>query len=131
MPQDRVEYDRRYREKHPERIKAAGRKYMRRIREEHPERVRAAKQKIIGRNKEYVAEYLAEHPCIACGATEGLCFHHSEPETKRLSVGDLTIRGHSLEVIWGEIDKCVVLCRSCHMKHHRNEEKRCLSRKKL
>lgn len=55
--------------------------------------------------------------CEDCGTHEGwLEHHHVDPETKLYNVGDMY--SHSLDVLENELEKCVVLCRSCHKKRH-------------
>ena len=66
-----------------------------------------------GRVKEYIQAYLAEHPCIACGTSDNLTFHHRDPKEKRMKIARL-VSYKSINAIQLEIDKCDVLCRHCH-----------------
>jgi hypothetical protein len=93
--------------------------------ETHIARVRVNTQRYRQTAREYVLEYLSTHPCSNpdCHGGPGggpetdpaaLEFHHvggKEAEISRL-IG----RGASAEVIQREIEKCVVLCASCHRK---------------
>lgn len=79
---------------------------------------KATRRRLADRNKAWIAEYLAGHPCTACPATEHLTFHHKEPRGRRPKVSRLVHSGRSLELILAEIDLCEVLCCSCHTKHH-------------
>jgi 5-methylcytosine-specific restriction endonuclease McrA len=76
------------------------------------------------RVKTYIKAYLATHPCISCGATDNLTFHHRNPKEKRMGIARL-ISYKSIAAIQLEIDKCDVLCRACHDIEHnirRNDE---------
>jgi len=70
------------------------------------------------RNKQYVYDYLKEHPCIRCGETDvvAITFDHKNPDKKIATVSELCGGSYSLETIQTEIKKCQVLCASCHMK---------------
>lgn len=61
--------------------------------------------------------------CEICKEKYPLCldFHHKDPKDKLNSVSDLVIRGYAREVILKEIDKCIVLCKNCHVKQHYKE----------
>lgn len=55
--------------------------------------------------------------CEDCGAHEGrLDHHHVDPETKMHNISGMYAR--SLDALEDELERCVVLCRSCHMKRH-------------
>lgn len=59
--------------------------------------------------------------CAVCGRKDGkLDFHHKDPTTKRYNVADMA--GYSLDTIEEELERCVVLCPSCHQKAHRDME---------
>jgi len=65
------------------------------------------------RVKAYIKEYLVAHPCISCGTSDNLTFHHRDPAIKRMKIAKL-VSYKSIEAIRIEIDKCDVLCRHCH-----------------
>lgn len=48
------------------------------------------------------------HKCTACGVGTDLCIHHKN----RMKAGDPQ---------YNDIENLTVLCRSCHMRHHRLE----------
>ena len=53
--------------------------------------------------------------CSTCGRKDGfLDHHHVDPATKRRHLSKMYT--YSLESVIDEIAKCVVLCRSCHMR---------------
>lgn len=63
--------------------------------------------------REFMINYLKEHPCVDCGYSNilALDFHHLG--NKRIGVGRAVANG-SLKKLQEEIDKCVVLCANCH-----------------
>lgn len=69
----------------------------------------------------WVYEYKRDNcECESCGETHPGCleFHHVDEEEKEFDVSRRANRGHSIENIKKEIDRCVVLCANCHRKHH-------------
>lgn len=53
--------------------------------------------------------------CAYCGATDDLHFHHFDPFDKV----DHKVWSWSAERREAELKKCIVLCRDCHIDHHR------------
>ena len=58
--------------------------------------------------------------CMICGYNEDgsrLHFHHRDKSTKLFGIGD---RAHSgRQTLQKEIDKCDILCASCHITYHK------------
>jgi len=71
--------------------------------------------------REYVWQYLSNHPCIECGESDPVVleFHHRHEKDKPISV--LTAAGYSIATIQAEIDKCDVLCANCHRRRTMKE----------
>ena len=67
------------------------------------------------RNRAFVAEYLATHRCLDCGASDPLIleFDHRDPTSKLDDVGHL-IHSGPLATLAAEITKCDVRCGNCH-----------------
>jgi hypothetical protein len=69
--------------------------------------------------KEKAIEYLGGK-CNRCGKKFHHCiyeFHHLDPKKKDVNVSKLL--NHSWETIKKEVDKCELLCASCHkIRHH-------------
>ena len=62
-------------------------------------------------------EYLGGK-CVACGATDGLDFHHRDPAEKSFAIADqLLIRWSRLVA---ELDKCELRCGEHHADQHRS-----------
>lgn len=65
--------------------------------------------------KQFIWEYLLQHPCIDCGELDPVVLefdHIKDVKTKNIS--ELMHAGVSLENLKLEIDKCVVRCANCH-----------------
>ena len=97
----RKEYDRLYRATHREQRREYNKKHRRLCQL---------------RNRKYVYEYLALHPCIDCNITDVrvLEFDHKRRNHKMYRIAELMTQGMSLATIQLEIDKCVVRCANCH-----------------
>ena len=55
--------------------------------------------------------------CADCGTHDGrLDYHHIDPSTKKAKIN--TMAWSSLEAFLDELEKCTVLCRSCHKRRH-------------
>ena len=68
-----------------------------------------------------VRAYKKEVGCASCGYKDNpdiLHFHHRDPNTKVNNVSRMLGKNHSMEKIKAEIEKCDLLCISCHHKHH-------------
>lgn len=69
------------------------------------------------RNRQYVWDYLKEHPCVDCGEPNPVVleFDHRNPEEKETNVSNLISR-YSFKRLLAEIEKCDVRCANCHRK---------------
>ena len=66
--------------------------------------------------REFLKEVRSKIHCERCGG-QPIDFHREEHEIDgNLRVSRMAARGHPIEVIQAEIDRCSALCRSCHMK---------------
>lgn len=66
------------------------------------------------------AEYFKDKVCAWCGLSVDLSLHHID----RTSKVSHKIWSWTEDRRLRELAKCVVLCRSCHSKHHADEMKR-------
>lgn len=77
-------------------------------------------------SKEYVDQYLKEHPCVDCSEADPIVleFDHVIGE-KKMNLSDMILQGYGLGTIKDEISKCEIRCANCHRKitHKRREER--------
>lgn len=106
-----------YRAAHREEIASYGAAY----RESHREGLRERDAEQFARFTEWLQILRANNGCEDCGAHEGLLdHHHLDPTTKKCQISGMYLR--SLDALEDELEKCVVLCRSCHkLRHYRCE----------
>lgn len=66
--------------------------------------------------KEYVYQYLLQHPCTDCGEGDPLVleFDHVGEGNKITDISRMVSGGWSVPVIKDEIEKCEVCCANCH-----------------
>ena len=70
------------------------------------------------RNRQYIWDYKASHPCSDCGESDPrvLDLDHDNPDNKSYAVSKMVSRKLSLNKIQEEIAKCTVRCANCHRK---------------
>lgn len=78
--------------------------------------VKEANKKLRARGKEFLFNYLQEHPCVDCGEADPIVleFDHVRGE----KIGDLKkmMYSYSIQNLQKEIEKCEVRCANCHRK---------------
>jgi hypothetical protein len=86
-------------------------------RDKQKTRVREKNNKYNTQKREYVWNYMLEHPCVECGETDPrvLTFDHVDPADKKYTIASM--RSYPLTSVKREIAKCRVLCANCHMRH--------------
>ena len=72
------------------------------------------------RNKAYVWIIKMKKGCEICGESyiPRLTFHHLKPRDKVNNISCMIANKTSLITLKKEIDKCIVVCESCHRKMH-------------
>jgi hypothetical protein len=82
------------------------------------ERRRKERQQHRRRMSRLIRGYKAACGCLHCGDRDPdhLTFHHRDPASKRFWVGGAA--AYSIKSILQEIDKCDVVCRTCHDRLH-------------
>lgn len=86
--------------------------------ERQNQKVKYRKQKA-GRLREYLASVLKGAKCHDCPETDWRIFHfdHREPALKSFEIGTIVAKGSvSLDRLKAEVDKCDIVCPSCHAK---------------
>lgn len=85
------------------------------------------KEKFINRNKErrnkrkeWYQEFMSTRCCIVCqeNSLECLDWHHLDPKEKDGQVGKMLNHFRSMENVFSEMNKCIILCANCHRKYH-------------
>ena len=66
-------------------------------------------------NRQKAQEYMGKY-CVDCGA-KAVVYHHLDPKEKEANVSDI-LHSHSWTKIKMELDKCIPLCKKCHIKYH-------------
>jgi hypothetical protein len=68
--------------------------------------------------RQWVADYLREHPCTDCGTTDVrvLEFDHRPDEVKRWAISRMIGGAYNVETIADEVARCDVRCANCHRK---------------
>jgi hypothetical protein len=59
--------------------------------------------------------------CMRCGYRKNLAalsFHHTDPTVKDFKLDMRSISNRTLESVWSELDKCILVCLNCHAELH-------------
>lgn len=74
------------------------------------------------KNKKYINEYKIKNPCQICGEDNIHCieFHHKNEEEKDFNIYSVG-KSCSIKKLQKEINKCIVVCKNCHIKIHYEE----------
>lgn len=70
--------------------------------------------------QQMVQELKAQCKCAKCGESRGyvLDYHHINPEEKENIVARMISNNYTLDSVFDEIEKCIVLCANCHREFH-------------
>jgi hypothetical protein len=81
-------------------------------------------------NKKTFLAAINKFECERCGYNkcyDALDFHHMNPQTKSIALGNINKRFSSIgkltEDIIAELDQCEILCKNCHLDEHFDVEK--------
>lgn len=99
-----------WRNKNPDRVRA----YYQNFKARHPEKVRANKERQYAKAVGRIAA-LKDHPCTDCGGRfppECMDFDHRDSSTKRLT--GVQLYSVDSEKVMAEIAKCDLVCANCH-----------------
>ena len=72
------------------------------------------KKRIIAENKDFIAKYLQNNPCVDCGESDIVVLDFDHLDNKRNDISKMLAAGWSQKSIVDEIAKCVVRCSNCH-----------------
>ena len=64
-------------------------------------------------------QYKAKQQCVFCGEKTPCCldFHHIDPSQKDFTISN-AIDTKAKDILWQEVEKCIVVCANCHRKLH-------------
>ena len=70
--------------------------------------------------KNTIQELKSQRKCAKCGESRGyvLDYHHIDPSQKEKGVARLVSSTYSIDNVYKEIEKCIVLCANCHREFH-------------
>ena len=94
---------------HKEKINKQHKEY----RENNGEKIKKHNKKMLNEFK-LMCDNLKINGCAICPSHKNLDFHHSYPPDKKFIITQGC--GRSNKVLSDELNKCILLCRSCHMK---------------
>jgi len=57
--------------------------------------------------------------CVKCGTTEDLQFNHKNPKEKEFTISEIIHK--NIEFVLREVEKCELLCKSCHHEETRRQ----------
>ena len=79
-------------------------------------KARRRQKDVVNVNKQWILEYLLEHPCVDCGEADPLVleFDHRDTSAKVAAVSTLARSGYSLSAVQREVAQCDVRCANCH-----------------
>ena len=85
-----------------------------RHREKHRQNVYKARADRRQLAREFVHQYLSEHPCMECGESNPIVLEFDHLEDKDYNISHMISQGFTIERIQQEISRCQVLCANCH-----------------
>ena len=89
--------------------------------EDHKAYQREYKRKCRIKRKQRLDSIKTESGCVSCGIFDHpscLDFHHKNEEDKESLLSGFKMYSLTEKKLQEEIDKCIVLCKSCHHKYH-------------
>lgn len=100
--------------KDKEKQKEHARKHYLANKEKMKERAKEWTKKQIAKNKEYIRNFLLDHPCVNCGNDDIRVLEFDHMRDKVADISYATFAGWSTERLQEEIDKCQIRCANCH-----------------
>lgn len=74
----------------------------------------AAKAQRVARDREFVANYLADGACVDCSEADRRVLEFDHTGEKTRDVCEMVLRGAPLAALEDEIGRCEVVCANCH-----------------
>jgi len=82
--------------------------------EKYKERLKKVKEESLRKSREFIENYLCNHPCIDCGISDTRVLDFDHLGDKKYNVSTLKWAGARIWKLEREIEKCVVRCANCH-----------------
>lgn len=92
--------------------KVYSRGYYNRNSEKHKKSVAITRSRIVENGKQWMIEYLMNHPCVDCGNSDIRVLQFDHLRDKKHNISSMI--GRSINSIQLEIAKCEVRCANCH-----------------
>ena len=75
--------------------------------------------------RQFVWNYLKQHPCVVCGESDPILleFDHVDAKNKDNEISGLISTSTNINILVEEIKKCQVLCSNCHQRKTSKEFK--------
>ncbi len=92
-------------------------RYLRKYYKEHRQQINKLAQESKIRRRDFLRQIKMERGCFFCGyrkCPEALQFHHMTGE-KDFQLSELS---QSMERLYAELNKCMVICANCHFELH-------------
>ena len=89
--------------------------------EDHKAYQREYKRKLRLKRKERLDDIKSSSGCQSCGVHDHpscMDFHHENEEEKEINLSGFEMYSLTEKRLQEELDKCIVLCKSCHHKYH-------------
>ena len=77
-------------------------------------KMRSKEKEVRKRNKQFIWDYLRDHPCVDCGEQDPIVLEFDHIRDKYLAISELVRSAVSLVKLEKEISKCEVRCANCH-----------------
>ena len=77
-------------------------------------------KQVYQKKKDTIQELKSQCKCAKCGDDRGyiLDYHHINPNEKETTIARMTSNCYTLDKVYNEIEKCIVLCANCHREFH-------------
>lgn len=94
--------------------RARSKEYYQNNKEKHKKVIKKRNDKLRLINREYVVDYLRNHPCVDCGETNILFLEFDHRSDKDGGISKMINCPVGLDKLKREIQKCDVRCMQCH-----------------
>lgn len=72
--------------------------------------------------REYIMDYLKDHPCVDCGETDPVVLQFDHIRDKTINICKLYRQGSNIKRVIEEVKKCEIRCANCHTRKIAKEQ---------